>query len=232
LRKIFPASNEASSVNVLCLSSGPRTALQHASSDGKKDRTSANAADERSSNAASDADCRHSSQHSPFGSPLKIASKTDVSTATALIRVSICDAGTAGPLVRAIHPAIPPRCVRRVAFSGRQIPRVAWTDPQPCAVKCRRSRRRNHLCPRPDAKFGGDKRFHTSSVRIPSRKLKSYFDPRFTSRAFSRIPRRRGRLWFPRPAFGDSQLVPAVRQTWTLPAGIISRRFRLPLAHS
>src|SRR5271166_6055206 len=84
MRNSFPARSEASSVKGLCLRWIVRKVLRHASSDGKNERTSAKTTDETSSVAVSAADCRHSNQASPFASPLKIVSKTDVSTATAL----------------------------------------------------------------------------------------------------------------------------------------------------
>src|SRR5208283_4705738 len=120
MRNSFPARSDASSVKGLCLRWMVRKVLRHASSDGKNERISAKTTDETSSVAVSAADCRHSNQPSPFGSPLKIVSKTDVSTATALTPAFPSDAPEAVQPARANHPTIHLRCVRPVPFSDNQ----------------------------------------------------------------------------------------------------------------
>lgn len=103
-----------------CVSDRDRgNAFRQASSEGKNERTSARRTEERSSEAASAPDCRVSSQSSPRDSPLKIANKTEVSTATALTGVFPSAKFDVAILpARAIHPAAPERFVLPIPSSG------------------------------------------------------------------------------------------------------------------
>jgi hypothetical protein len=134
-----------------------RNAIRQALSDGKNDRVSANTTEETSREAASAAVCRQSSQRSPFASPLKIASRTEVSTATALTGSSL------SAVLWAIQPV-------RAILAGGKVHLCPRFDTEPVAQLLRNG----HLA------FRRDKRFHGRNVRIECRSIKYYLPKQST----------------------------------------------------